>query len=95
MTKDKIDFILTRLCRDKPGRQIDDLISNFMEILPVGLPLLSDRAIRVRLNSLEKEGLIHLDRESVKRRVFCYVTKEGEQYLAGQLPAQSQEDRAV
>jgi DNA-binding PadR family transcriptional regulator len=79
---DKVDAILLGLCYEKPGQQLRELISTFQKTgHDNGIPDLSDRSLRDRLNSLEKDGLLELDRESVKRRVFCYPTKEGKNYL--------------
>jgi hypothetical protein len=80
---DKIDNKLLKICRGSPGLQLNQVVNSFLQTPGRGLPVIGAHALRTRLYVLENEGLLRLDRESVKRRVFCYITDAGEDYLEG------------
>ena len=96
---DKIDIRLLKICKGMPGISLNLAIQEFLETVAEGPLELSPHALRTRLNVLEKvrlspisnEGLVMLDRISVKRRVFCYITDAGEKYLAERVEKPSSE----
>lgn len=87
MKTDKIDNMLLKICQEFPGMSQSEVIAFYDETVAERLFVLSPHAIRARLNVLAEVGLLILDRTTVKRRVFCYITGDGYRIGEGQIVA--------
>jgi len=71
---DDIDKELLERCKLNPGSTPKEIIKPLLNIR-------DNKTLRARLNDLECQGLLRLDRTKFRGRVLCYITEAGEKAL--------------
>ncbi len=79
---DKIDIGLLKQCKEKPDTELIEVIKPFLKQAGEENPdRLSEVQLRERMNRLEENKLVALDRTRRRGRIFCKMTPEGEDLL--------------
>jgi len=82
---DRLDIEQLKRCKENSDAQL-------IEIIKPLLKWRSEVQLRDRMNRLEADGLVTLDRTRLRGRVFCDITTEGEKVLREHEAQASEED---